>query len=300
MYSIDGTRRLPEYTLDWLAGYENSSPVRVGNAASDQLQLDVWGEVLDGLHLSREMGLPTSGMAWSVQRKLLEFLESNWQQPDNGLWEVRGPRRQFVHSKVMAWAGFDRAIKDAERFGFEAPLDQWRPAREAVAADVWAHGFDRERNTFVRAYGEPGVDASLLLLAQVGFVEAGDPAFAGTVEAIDRELKVDGFVLRYRTDLNDDGLPPGEGAFLACSFWLADAYAQIGRTDEARALFERLLAIRNDVGLLAEEYDPRAGRFAGNFPQAFSHVGLINTASNLTRAAKPSQQRGDGETAPNP
>lgn len=292
MYGIGGERRLTEWTADWLAGHENSAPVRIGNAAHTQFQLDVYGELMDTLHQGRAGGLPTSDTAWNLQRTLMDHVSKVWNEPDEGIWETRAPRRRFTYSRVMAWVAVDRAIKGVETFGLEGPLTAWRALRDEIATDVWAHGFDATRNTFTQVYGEPALDASLLLLAQVGFVDARDPRYIGTVQAVERELLVDGFVLRYRTATSDDGLPAGEGAFLACSFWLADAYAMIGREADARVLFERLLAIRNDVGLLAEEYDARVSRFAGNFPQAFSHVGLINTAANLTHAEKPNEQRG--------
>lgn len=291
MYGLAGERRLDEWTVDWLAGYEGSRPVRVGNAAHGQFQLDVYGELMDSFHQARVGGLPGAAELWDLQRQLIAHVAKVWDRPDDGIWEVRGPRKKFTYSRVMAWVAVDRAIKSAEAFGLEAPLDAWRGLRQAIAADVWAGGFDAARNTFTQAYGEPGLDASLLLLAQVGFVEPGDPRYRGTVEAIERELLVDGLVLRYRTEAADDGLPAGEGAFLACSFWLADAYDLIGRREDAVALFERLLALSNDVGLLAEEYDPRARRFTGNFPQAFSHVGLINTAANLSPVRSPNEQR---------
>lgn len=291
MYGIDGARRLSEWKADWLSGHAGSRPVRVGNAAHVQFQLDVYGELMDTLHQARQGGLAAEAAAWDLQRALIDHVIKVWNEPDEGIWEVRGPKRRFTYSRVMAWMAMDRAVKDAEAFGLEAPLDAWRATCDAIEADVWAHGYDKARNTFTRAYDDPGMDASLLLLAQVGFLKPEDPAFVGTVEAVERELLVDGFVLRYRTDRVDDGLPPGEAAFLACSFWLADAYVTIGRRDDAVALFERLLKVRNDLGLLAEEYDPVARRLAGNFPQAFSHIGLINTASNLSRREKPAEQR---------
>lgn len=291
MYGIGGERRLTEWTADWLAGHEASRPVRIGNAAHRQFQLDVYGELMDTFHQARAGGLRTDASLWALQRVLVDHVARVWNEPDEGIWEVRGPRRRFTYSRVMAWVAIDRAIRSAETFGLEGPLEDWRALRQEIHADVWANGFDEARNCFVQAYGEATLDASLLLLAQVGFIEPSDPAFVGTVEAIEGALLVDGFVQRYQTGATDDGLPPGEGAFLACSFWLADAYAMIGRHDDARSLFERLLAIRNDVGLLAEEYDAKAGRFAGNFPQAFSHIGLVNTASNLTHARKPNEQR---------
>jgi len=282
MYGVAGERRLPEVTLGWLPGYEKSAPVRAGNAAAQQLQLDVYGEVMDVLHQARRHSLPPDPWAWQLQRELLDFLESAWQQPDEGLWEVRGPRQQFTHSKVMAWVAFDRAAKAVERFGLDGPAERWRAMRAQIHDQVCRQGFDAQRGCFTQAYGSPKLDASLLMMPLVGFLPPTDPRVAGTVRAIEQDLVHDGFVLRYRTDEVEDGLPPGEGAFLACTFWLADNYAMAGRVDEARRIFERLLSLRNDVGLLSEEYDPVAGRMLGNFPQAFSHVGLINTAFNLT------------------
>ena len=283
MYALDGTRRLPEYTLDWLSGYEGARPVRVGNAAAGQLQLDVWGEVLDGLHTSREAGIAATDAGWDLQRALLDFLEGNWRQPDNSLWEVRGDRRQFVHSKVMAWAGFDRAVTAVERHGLDGPVDRWRAIRRDIHAEVCAQGFDAGRNTFTQSYGSAALDAALLLIPRVGFLPAADPRVAGTVDAVRRELCQDGFVLRYRPEHDDvDGLPGTEGAFLACTFWLVDALHALGRRDDAERLFERLLGLRNDVGMLAEEYDPATGCQLGNTPQAFSLVGLVNSARLLS------------------
>jgi GH15 family glucan-1,4-alpha-glucosidase len=290
MYSLTGRRRIPEYELDWLDGYEGSRPVRIGNEAAGQFQLDVYGEVLDGLHGAREAGLANEDEAWALQTMLTEYLEQVWQQPDSSLWEVRGPRQHFVHSKVMAWVGFDRMIRTAERAHLQAPLDRWRAARDAVHREVCEKGWDADRNTFTQYYGSQGLDAALLLLPRVGFLPADDPRVHGTIEAVRRELCEDGFVLRYRTDADPsgdhgtvDGLPGSEGAFLACSFWLADALALEGRRDEARDLFERLLDLRNDVGILSEEWDTHAQRQLGNTPQAFSHVGLVNTALALER-----------------
>ncbi|WP_103347763.1 glycoside hydrolase family 15 protein [Amycolatopsis sp. CA-128772] len=284
MYGPDGTRRLPEATLDWLSGYEGSTPVRVGNAAAGQFQLDVWGEVLDGLHLVREAGLPTSHPAWDLQRGLLDFLEGQWDQPDNSLWEVRGPRRHFVHSKVMAWAGVDRAVHTVQDHGLDGPADRWRALRAKIHQDVCTHGYDADRNTFTQFYGSRGLDAALLLIPRVGFLPADDPRVRGTVDAVRAELAHGGFVRRYDADADGgvDGLPGGEGSFLACSFWLADALNATGRTAEARGLFEQLLGLRNDVGLLSEEYDTEARRQVGNTPQAFSMVGLVNTARALS------------------
>jgi GH15 family glucan-1,4-alpha-glucosidase len=286
MYGLDGTRRIPEQELPWLSGFQDSGPVRIGNAAAEQLQLDVWGEVLDSLHLSRETGLAADTTAWSVQRKLLEFLEDNWDQPDNGLWEVRGPRQHFVHSKVMAWAGFDRAVSAVERQGLPGDAARWAAVRDAIHADVCDRGFDTARNTFTQFYGSKGLDASLLLLPRVGFLPWTDPRVVGTVEAVQRELCDDGFVRRYHTQENSnvDGLPGGEGVFLACSFWLVDALHGIGRKHEAEEMFHKLLALRNDVGLLAEQYDPLHQRHLGNTPQAFSMVGLVNSARALSGA----------------
>jgi GH15 family glucan-1,4-alpha-glucosidase len=292
MYGVSGERRLPELALGWLPGYEGSTPVRIGNAAVSQLQLDVYGEVMDALYEARRIGIPADPLAWNVQRKLMDFLESGWQRPDEGIWEVRGPRRHFTHSKVMAWVAFDRAVKSVEETGVDGPVDRWRAVRRAIHDEVCTRGWDPGRRTFTQAYGSPALDASLLVLPLVGFLPATDPRVTGTIAAVERELVQDGFVLRYRTHEADDGLPPGEGAFLLCSFWLADVYALMGRDEDARALFERLLALRNDVGLLSEQYDPAARRFLGNFPQAFSHVGLVNTASNLTpRQAAPARHR---------
>ena len=291
MYGIGGERRLTEWTADWLPGHAKSTPVRIGNAAHEQFQLDVYGELMDTFHQARRGGLHPPESVWELQRVLVDHVAQVWNEPDEGIWEVRGPRRRFTYSRVMAWVAVDRAIQSAEMFDLEGPVEEWRALCDQIRADIHANGFDKARNTFVQAYGEETLDASLLLLAQVGFIAADDPAFVGTVEAIERELMVDGFVQRYPTEKTDDGLPPGEGLFLACSFWLADAYAMIGRIDDARQLFDRLLALRNDVGLLAEEYDPVAKRFAGNFPQAFSHIGLVNTAANLAHSRKPNDQR---------
>jgi len=291
MYGIGGERRLTEWTADWLPGHEHSAPVRIGNAAHEQFQLDVYGELMDTFHQARRGGLHPPSSVWDLQLALVEHVAKVWDEPDEGIWEVRGPRRKFTFSRVMAWVAVDRAIKSAEMFDLEGPVEAWRALCERIRADVMAHGFDPTRNTFVQAYGEPALDASLLLLGQVGFLPPDDPRFIGTVAAIEHELLVDGFVQRYPTEKTNDGLPPGEGVFLACSFWLADAYALIGREKDARNLFERLLALRNDLGLLAEEYDPVAKRFAGNFPQAFSHIGLINTAANLAPSHKPNDQR---------
>lgn len=282
MYGIDGRRRLPEYDLDWLAGYEGSRPVRVGNGAAGQFQLDVWGEVLDMLHVARDTGLSAAPDAWDLQRAMLDFLEGNWRQPDKSLWEIRGPDRQFVHSKVMAWAGMNSAVQGVEKYGLAGPVDRWKAVRDQIHDEVCAEGFDASRGTFTQHYGSKGLDASLLLIPQVGFLPWTDERVIGTVEAVQRELTEGGYVLRYRTEHGVDGLPGEEGAFLLCSFWLADALVGIGRDDEGREHFERLLALRNDLGLLAEEVDPVSGRHLGNTPQAFSHVGLVNTARHLS------------------
>jgi GH15 family glucan-1,4-alpha-glucosidase len=281
MYGIDGTRRLPELELGWLRGYEGSTPVRTGNAASEQLQLDVWGEVLDGLHLAREAGIAPEDDAWDIQVALLEHLEGVWQDPDNGLWEMRGPRRDFTHSKVMAWVAADRMVRGARAHDLPGPVDRWEQLRDSIRADVLAHGVDPARGTFVQSYGSTELDASLLMIPRVGFLPGDDPRVVATVEAIERELTDHGLVLRYRTGSSDDGLPGGEGVFLACSFWLVDALCATGRQDDARALFERLLDLRNDVGLLSEEWDPTTGRQLGNTPQAFSHFPLVVSAQQL-------------------
>ena len=291
MYGVHGERRLPEMELPWLPGYEDSRPVRIGNEAATQLQLDVFGEVMDVLHLARRAGLPPDDEGWEVQLVLLRHLESAWREPDEGIWEVRGPRRQFTHSKVMVWVAFDRAIKAVERFGRSGPVDRWRQVRAEVHDEVCREGFDEARNTFTQYYGSRELDASLLMIPLVGFLPATDPRVVGTVAAIERDLMVNGFVRRYRTHEDVDGLPPGEGTFTACTFWLADNYQLQGRHDEARRVFERLLGLCNDLGLMAEQYDPAAGRQLGNFPQAFSHVMLINTARNLARAHGPAEER---------
>ncbi len=281
MYGVAGERRLDEFVVRWLPGYKGASPVRVGNAAVKQLQLDVYGEVLDTFYVARRAGLATTEQTWDLECALVEHLEKIWRDPDEGIWEVRGGRRQFTHSKVMAWVAFDRAVRSIEEFELKGPVDRWRQVRSEIHADVCAHGYDPAQNAFVQSYGATALDASLLLIALVGFLPPDDPRVHGTIAAIERRLIRNGLVLRYDTGSGADGLPPGEGAFLACSFWLADNYALTGREKEARELFERLLALRNDVGLLAEEYDPVGKQQLGNFPQAFSHLALINTAHNL-------------------
>jgi GH15 family glucan-1,4-alpha-glucosidase len=297
MYGIAGERRLTEYEVTWLKGYENAGPVRIGNAASDQLQLDVYGEVLDALYQARRMGLASNDAAWALEQALLAHLATIWDQPDEGVWEVRGGRRHFTHSKVMAWVAFDRAVRSVEEFGMSGPVEQWGALRDRIHAEVCQNGFDTGLNSFVQSYGSRELDASLLLLPLVGFLPALDPRMLGTVSAIEKHLLKDGFVSRYDTTTSVDGLAGDEGVFLACSFWLADNYILQDRYDDARALFQRLLALRNDLGLLSEEYDLKARRLVGNFPQAFSHVALINTAHNLTRAFGPAQHRAvSGET----
>jgi GH15 family glucan-1,4-alpha-glucosidase len=281
LYSIDGTRRLPESELSWLAGYEHSGPVRTGNAASEQLQLDVWGETLDALFLARQAGLPADRDAWALQVALMNHLESAWREPDNGLWEVRGDRQHFTHSKIMAWAAADRMARSVRMHGLPGPVVRWEQLRDQIHHDVVTHAFDAERNTFTQAYGSPALDASLLLMPRVGFLPATDPRVRGTISAIRRELTQDGLVRRYQTTETDDGLQGGEGVFIACSFWLVDALHAAGQRQEAVDLFERLVGLRNDVGLLSEEWDPAARRQLGNTPQAFSHFGLVVSAVQL-------------------
>jgi GH15 family glucan-1,4-alpha-glucosidase len=294
LYGPAGERLLDEREIGWLPGYEGSAPVRVGNAAVDQLQLDVYGEVMDALHEARRHELDETEDDWTLQCQIMDFLEQNWEQPDEGLWEIRGERRHFTHSKIMAWVAFDRAVKAVEQSRLEGPTKKWKQARDRIHSEVCNEGFNTERNAFTQYYGAKQLDASLLLAPLVGFLPATDSRVKGTIEAIERELVVDGFVMRYSEDYEDiDGLPKGEGAFLACSFWLVDCLSLIGRKQDAAALFERLLAIRNDVGLLSEEYDVERKRLVGNFPQAFSHVALANSAHNLsTSVAGPAHTRG--------
>jgi GH15 family glucan-1,4-alpha-glucosidase len=293
MYGIAGERRLPEWEARWLPGFRDSAPVRIGNAASTQLQLDIYGEVMDALHQARRGGLAPSASGWEVQIAFLSHLERAWTKPDESIWEVRSGRRHFTYSKVMAWVAFDRSIKSAKDYDLDAPLDRWRRVRAEIHDEVCRRGFDPELGSFVQAYGGKELDASLLLLPVLGFLPPEDPRVIGTIEAIERRLMMGGYVRRYDTVESDDGLPPGEGVFLACSFWLVDAYVMLGRLDRAREMFARLIALRNDVGLLSEEYDPASGELLGNFPQAFSHVALVNSAFNLTRAEKPAEQRAD-------
>jgi GH15 family glucan-1,4-alpha-glucosidase len=296
LYGVAGERRLEEYEIPWLPGYENASPVRVGNGAVKQLQLDIYGEVLDAFYVARCAGLSTSEATWALERALIAHLEKIWRDPDEGIWEVRGGPRHFTHSKVMAWVAFDRAVRSIEEFGLDGPLERWREIRSSIHQEVCERGYDPTQNAFVQSFGDTTLDASLLLIPLVGFLPPDDPRVQGTVAAIERKLLRDGFVLRYDTGAEVDGLPPGEGAFLACSFWLVDNYVLLGRYDEAGALFERLLALRNDVGLLAEEYDPHNRRQLGNFPQAFSHLALINSAHSLntTRGAAHLRSGGSG------
>lgn len=291
MYGIAGERWLPENEVTWLPGYEKSSPVRIGNEAVGQIQLDVYGELIETLHAAREAELAPLAEAWRLQSVLLDHLKTVWRKPDNGIWEVRGEPRAFTHSRLMCWVAFDRAIKSAEHFGLDGPVDSWRETRDTIHADICENGFDPNRNSFTQHYGGKALDASLLLIPQVGFLPADDSRVVGTITAIEQDLICNGFVLRYSTDQVDDGIGGEEGAFLACSFWLADAYVMLGRIDDASKLFESLLAVRNDLGLLAEEYDPIRKRLVGNFPQGFSHIGLINTAFNLIDASGPAQQR---------
>jgi GH15 family glucan-1,4-alpha-glucosidase len=298
LYGIGGERLLPETELPWLSGYEESRPVRIGNAAHEQLQLDVFGEVMDALHFARRHGMAPSDDAWQVERALLSHLESIWHLPDAGIWEMRGPPRHFTHSKVMAWVAFDRGVKAIEEFGRKGPAARWRKQRDALHAEICLKGFDRNLGSFVQSYGSQELDAALLMLPLVGFLPIDDPRIRGTVAAIEQHLTDShGFVRRYATEASADGLPPGEGSFLLCTFWLVDNYALLGRLDDATRLFRKLLAVANDVGLLPEEYDAEHSRFLGNFPQAFSHVALINSARNLTARGGPCEDRRQGGPA---
>jgi GH15 family glucan-1,4-alpha-glucosidase len=294
MYGLCGERRLTEVELPWLPGYENALPVRVGNAAYKQFQLDVFGEVCDALHQARRLGLKLEKNVWAMELELARYLQEHWRDPDEGIWEIRGPRQHFVHSKVMAWVAFDRLIHTVEQLGAKGPVDSWRKARDEIHREVCERGFDAEKNSFVQHYGTKELDASLLMIPLVGFLPESDPRVVGTVEAIERELLVDGFVLRYRTESQIDGLPPGEGAFLPCSFWLVDNLVAIGRRDDGEKLFERLVGLANDLGLLSEEYDPHDKRLLGNFPQAFTHVALVNSAFNLWESRGPTKHRQKG------
>jgi len=293
MYGLSGERRLTEYEIDWLPGYADSRPVRVGNAASNQFQLDVYGELMGALYASQRFGLEASSDTWNLQLQLLKFLEQVWTKPDQGIWEVRGRPRHFTFSKVMAWVAFDRGIKSIEQYGCEGPRDHWSEIRDRIADQILKRAYDRQRNTFVQYYGSRQVDASLLLIPQLGFLPPDDPRVLGTIAAIEEDLVSDGLVYRYRTRKSTDGLPPGEGVFLACSFWLANSLHLIGRRTDAMKLFDRLLSFRNDLGLLAEEYDPVSKRLLGNFPQAFSHTAVINTAAHLARQDEAAAARGE-------
>jgi GH15 family glucan-1,4-alpha-glucosidase len=298
MYGLAGERLLREWDIPWLPGYESSKPVRCGNAAHEQLQLDVYGEVMDALHQARLGKIHESEEAWSLEMALVKQLEKIWRTPDQGIWEVRGEPKHFTHSKVMAWVAFDRVIKSAEQFGLSGPVDRWRAIRSEIHEDVCKNAFSTKHNAFVQSYGSELADASVLLIPLVGFLPPTDPRVASTVAFVEKHLLLDGFVLRYDSSATDDGLPPGEGAFLACSFWLADNYVLLGRIDDALRIFNRLLELRNDVGLLSEEYDDRVGRQVGNFPQAFSHIALLSTAFNLghaehQNAPHPAEQRRD-------
>jgi len=284
MYTVDGGRELPERELDHLAGYAGSKPVRVGNAAADQRQTDVLGEVMLALEMAREQGLEESADSWTLQRSLVDELATHWDEPDNGLWEMRGPRRHFTHSRVMVWVAFDRVIAGVEQQGLEGPVERWRELRDQVRAEIMEKGFDEERNTFTQHYDTTAVDASLLVLPAVGFIEGNDPRMLGTIKAIEEDLLVGGLLLRYRTETGVDGLDGDEHPFIACSFWLVSAYAMAGRHDDAEELMARLLGLVNDVGLLSEEYDPVAERMVGNFPQAFSHLTLVSAAVALDAA----------------
>ena len=291
MYGVAGERRLWEWEVPWLAGYEGSKPVRVGNAAYGQLQLDVFGEMIDALYQARRGGLPANERAWAVELAVLEYLASAWRKPDQGIWEVRSGPQHFTYSKMMAWVAFDRAVKTVKEFGLQGPVKEWQTLQKEIHADICSKGYSSKLKCFVQAYGTEELDASLLLMPAVGFLPADDPRVQNTVEAIEKRLAVNGLVRRYDTRSAEDGLPPGEGVFLACSFWLADAYFLLGRVEEAEKLFERLLSLRNDVGLLSEQYDVQRNRLTGNFPQAFSHISLINTAHNLSHFEKPAEER---------
>jgi GH15 family glucan-1,4-alpha-glucosidase len=297
MYAVTGERRLPEWDVPWLCGYQGAAPVRAGNAAAEQMQIDVYGEVMDALHHGRHGKLGPSAEGWQLQRALLDHLENVWQEPDHGIWEVRGDRQRFTNSKVMAWVAFDRAVKSVEQFKMEGPIERWRKLRRAIHEDVCRFGFDPSLGAFVQSYGAKRLDASALLIPLVGFLPPEDPRVKSTVEAIQRGLVVDGLVQRYDSEAGIDGLPPGEGVFLPCSFWLADNLILLGRNDEARALFERLLSLRNDVGLLSEEYDVTTRRLIGNFPQALPHVALVNTAHHLTEQNKHKRHEADQPVA---
>jgi len=300
MYGVAGERRLTEYEIAWLPGYEGSHPVRVGNAASSQLQIDVWGELMDAIHLARRGGIMPTENGWAIQFKAMQHLETIWNQPDDGIWEVRSGRQHFTFSKVMAWVAFDRSIRDARHFKLDAPIERWSQLRDEIHRTICERGYNRARGTFTQTFDNDELDASLLMIPIVGFLPIDDPRVTATISAIEKDLLVDGLVLRYRTEYSDDGLPPGEGVFLACSFWLVDAYLLQGRRAEAEDLFKRLLLLRNDLGLLSEEYEPRTKRQVGNFPQAFSHLALVQTALNLhnNRSARKKIEDNDAEIEP--
>lgn len=293
LFGAGGERRLPEITLAHLPGYENSSPVRIGNAAAEQFQLDIYGEIMDAMHLARTVGIPTGADSWRLQRHLVEFVEQNWMLPDEGIWEIRGPRRHFTHSKMMAWVAIDRAVKAVEDFNLEGDVARWRELRQLIHDDVCRQGYNPTRKAFTQHYGSYRLDSSLLMMPLVGFLPATDERVVSTIEAIQKDMVIDGLVYRYHPEksVEVDGLPPGEGAFLPCTFWLVDCLHLMGREDEARALFEHLLSLKSDLGLLAEEYDTKYQRQVGNYPQAFSHVGLINSAQNLSPKPGPADQR---------
>ncbi|MGE0056686.1 MAG: glycoside hydrolase family 15 protein [Dehalococcoidia bacterium] len=293
LYGPTGERLLPEFNIEWLAGYEASSPVRVGNEASKQLQVDIYGEVMDVFHVSRRSGIRETPQSWALQQALIDFLESGWRKADSGIWEVRGRRRHFTHSKVMAWVGVDRAVKAVERHGLDGPVDKWRALRQKIQDDILKRGYDPNIGAFTQYYGSGTVDAALLLIPMVGFLPAHDPRVLGTISAIEKHLLHDGLVYRYRPKIEVEGVTGGESAFLPCSFWLADNYLMSGRREKAAKLYEHLLTLTNDVGLISEEYDPRAGRMLGNFPQAFTHVSLVNTAQNLVNHS-PVEHRASG------
>jgi GH15 family glucan-1,4-alpha-glucosidase len=290
LYGVAGERRVPETELPWLAGYQGSAPVRIGNAAVDQHQLDVYGEVMDTLWLARSYGLDPNEDAWRMQQALMEWLEDGWREPDEGLWEVRGEREHFTHSKILAWVAADRAVRTVLHSHLEGPVERYARLRDEIHADVCAKGYDADRQTFTQYYGSRSLDAALLLIPQLGFLPPTDDRVRGTLRAIRRDLASDGLVRRYDTGDRVDGLPGSEGAFLACTFWLADALVLDGQVDEGRRLFEHLLSLRNDVGLLAEEYDVAAGRQLGNMPQAYSHLALVNSALNLAEVPQPAEE----------
>jgi GH15 family glucan-1,4-alpha-glucosidase len=299
LYKLDGERRVNEEELPWLGGYEGARPVRAGNAAWSQRQLDVYGEVLDSMYHCQRVGIEPEDYVWRLMQELLEFLEGRWQEPDAGMWEVRGPQRRFTHSRVMAWVAFDRGVRLVEELGASGPAPRWRAVRERIKEEICQRGYDPEVGAFVQSYGSKALDAGLLMIPLVGFLPATDPRVLGTARAIEKRLVRGGLVRRYDEHPSVDALPPGEGAFLPCSFWLADNWILSGRADDARRLLDRLVGLCNDVGLLAEEYDTRAGRLVGNFPQTISHVSLVNTALNLSQAGGPAHARG-GQTAPAP